>query len=133
METGMHTYLKAAAVAVVIGGAVGFAMPSDAQVGVGVRVGGVHLGVHTPAPAYYYGPGYYPPGPCGSYNYYYNGDCGYPVYTGDVAFGGVTVGGPHYYRWNNNRPEFWYRGGWHNDWNGWRGRNYRWEHRGWRR
>lgn len=128
----MHTYLKAAAVAAVIGGAAGFALPSDAGVGVGVHVGGVgvSVGVGVPAPAYYYGPGYYPPGPCLAYDHYYNGDCGYPIYTGDVVFGGATVSGPHYYRWNSDHPEFWYRGGWHNDWNGWRDRDYRWEHRG---
>ena len=119
----MNRLLKTAAVAAMVGGAAGFAMPASAA---GVSVG---IGVATPAPAYYYGPGYYPPGPCSAYNYYYNGDCGYPVYSGDVVFGGTVVSGPHYYRWENNRPVFWYRGGWHN-WEGWRERQWRWEHRG---
>jgi len=98
-------------------------MPAGAQVSVGIGVG-------APAPSYYYGTGYYPPGPCDSYNYYYAGDCGYPVYSGDVMFDGAVVSGPHYYRWDNDHPSFWYRGSWHS-WDNWHNSNYHWEHRGW--
>jgi hypothetical protein len=98
------------------------------SVGVGVGPVGVGVGVGGPAPAYYYGSGYYPPGPCASYNYYYNGDCGYPVYSGDVDFDGVVVTGPHYYRWDGDHPSFWYRGGWHT-WNDWNRNHWNWEHR----
>jgi hypothetical protein len=98
-----------------------------AQVGVGVHVGGVGVGVGVGAPAYYYNEGYYPPGPCDAYTNYYDGDCGYSVYTGDIDFDGAVVGGPHYYRWEGDQPVFWYRGGWHN-WNGWHNANYNWEH-----
>jgi len=120
----MRTLLKNAAAAAAVIAASGFASSAGAA---GVAVG---IGVGVPAPTYYYGPGYYPPGPCVAYDYYYEGDCGYPVYNGDVAFDGVTVSGPHYYRWDGDHPSFWYRGGWH-QWNGWQGSHWNWEHRGW--
>ena len=112
--------------------------PANAQVHIGVGIGGpdVHIGVGVggPAPAYYYGPGYYPPGPCDGYNYYYGGDCGYSVYDGAIVLGGVRIVGPHYYRWFNGAPYFWYRGGWQT-WNGWGRANFAWDHGegfGWR-
>ena len=77
-------------------------------------------------PAFYYGPGFYPPGPCDAYGSYYDGDCGYAVYNGPIVLGGINVGGPHYYRWYNGAPLFWYRGGWHN-WNGWNRANFGWD------
>ena len=83
--------------------------PANAQVHIGVGIGGpdVHVGVGVGGPApYYYGPGYYPPGPCDAYNYYYDGDCGYSVYNGPIVLGGINVGGPHYYRWYNGVPLF---------------------------
>lgn len=103
--------------------------PANAQVHVGVGIPGVHIGVGVgvpPPPAYYYGPGYYPPGPCDAYNDYYGGDCGYAVYNGPVVLDGIAVGGPHYYRWSNGQPYFWYRGGWH-FWNGWQRVNFAWD------
>jgi hypothetical protein len=109
-------------------------LPANAQVHIGIGVPGVHVGVGVGAPAFYYGPGYYPPGPCDGYNYYYQGDCGYAVYDGPIAVGGVSIGGPHYYRWFNGQPLFWYRGGWHN-WRGWTRVNFGWDHGdgwGWR-
>ena len=96
---------------------------ASAQVNIGIRLPGVHIGVE--APAYYYGTGYYPPGPCDAYTSYYEGDCGYAVYNGPVVINGVTVGGPHYYRWFNGRPLFWYRGDWH-PWAGWTRVNFGW-------
>ena len=105
--------------------------PANAQVDIGIHVPGVHVGVGVGAPAFYYGPGYYPPGPCDGYNYYYQGDCGYAVYDGPIVVGGVSIGGPHYYRWLNGEPLFWYRGGWHN-WRGWDRVNFGWDHgEGW--
>ena len=103
--------------------------PADAQVHVGVGIPGVHIGVGVgvpPPPAYYYGPGYYPPGPCDAYNDYYGGDCGYATYNGPVVLDGIAVGGPHYYRWFNGQPYFWYRGNWH-FWNGWQRVNFAWD------
>ena len=93
--------------------------PANAQMHVGIGVPGVSvgIGVGAPAPADYYGPSYYPPGPCDAYNYYYAGDCGYAVYNGPIFLDGTRVGGPHYYRWSDGMPYFWYRGGWH-VWNG---------------
>ena len=99
-------------------GALVASAPADAGVSVGIHIG-------VPAPAYYYGPGFYPPGPCDAYNYYYTGDCGYAMYDGPIYLDGAYVTGPHYYRWYNGAPMFWYRGGWHS-WNGWRGVNYGW-------
>lgn len=96
--------------------------PAEARVVVGVGIG---------VPGFYYGPGYYPPGPCYAYDYYYSGYCGYPTYAGAVFIGGRWVYGPHYYRWWGGRPWFWYRGGWHY-WHGWRGAHWRWNHGGWR-
>ncbi|HEX4534554.1 MAG TPA: hypothetical protein VH000_10015, partial [Rhizomicrobium sp.] len=125
----MKTFGKMAIAAAMIAGA-SMAVTAPAEARVAVRIG-----VGVPSPAYYYGPGYYPPGPCDAYTNYYDGDCGYSVYNGPVAFDGVTVGGPHYYRWYGGQPYFWYRGGWRN-WNGWRGvRGYGWNHGegyGWR-
>jgi hypothetical protein len=113
--------------------------PANAQVHIGVGAGinlpGVHVGVGVDTPAYYYGPGYYPPGPCDGYDRYYAGDCGYAVYNGPIVLGGVSVGGPHYYRWYDGMPYFWYRGGWHN-WNGWSRASFDWDHGegfGWQR
>jgi hypothetical protein len=119
----MKSLFKATAAAIAMAGAALWA-PANAQVGVSVGVPGFHVGVGIPA--YYYGPGYYPPGPCDSYDRYYDGDCGYPVYTGDIDFDGAVVSGPHYYRWYGDHPYFWYRGGWH-EWNGWNRVNYNWE------
>src|SRR6476659_9948765 len=86
----------------------------------GTALAGVTVGVNVGVPSFYYGAGYYPPGPCDAYSYYYEGDCGYPVFSGRVFVNGVWVTGPHYYRWYNGRPLFWHRGGWHY-WNGWHG------------
>jgi hypothetical protein len=125
----MRIKLASGAAIAVIGAALAFGTAANAGVSVGVGVGPVGVGVGVgPAPAYYYGEGYYPPGPCASYNTYYNGDCGYPVYNGDVDFEGVAVSGPHYYRWDGDHPSFWYRGGWH-QWNNWHGSNWNWDHR----
>src|ERR1700758_2223937 len=88
-----------AATVSLIGAGLMMSAPANAQVHVGIGLPGVHVGVGVggPAPAYYYGPGYYPPGPCDAYNYYYGGDCGYSVYTGPVFIDGIAVNGPHYY------------------------------------
>ena len=114
------------ATAAIAGAAVLVSEPASAQVHIGIGIPGVHIGVGVPA--YYYGPGYYPPGPCDAYTSYYEGDCGYAVYNGPIVFGGVSVGGPHYYRWFNSRPLFWYRGGWH-QWDRWHDTHWNWEHR----
>src|SRR6201996_5793177 len=116
--------LALAAGAAIVGGLIATA-PANAQVQLGVRLPGVHVGVGVgvPAPAYYYGPGYYPPGPCDAYDRYYDGDCGYAVYDGPIYLDGAYVNGPHYYRWYNGAPTFWYRGGWHT-WDGWRGAHF---------
>jgi hypothetical protein len=133
----MKSLMKmAVATASLMGAAVLASAPANAQVHIGIGVPGVHVGVGIggPAPAYYYGPGYYPPGPCDGYNYYYNGDCGYSVYNGPIVLGGIAVGGPHYYRWFNGRPMFWYRGGWQT-WNDWDRARFAWNHDegfGWR-
>jgi hypothetical protein len=133
MEPGMKKFLKTAvAGAAMAGAALLISAPADAGVHIGIGVPAV--GVRVGGPAYYYGPGYYPPGPCDAYNSYYNGDCGYSVYNGPIYLDGAYVSGPHYYRWYNGAPTFWYRGGWHN-WNGWRGAHFGWDHRegwGWR-
>jgi hypothetical protein len=113
-------------VAAIAGTALCLAAPARAQIGISIGVPGVHIGVEVPA--YYYGPGYYPPGPCDAYTNYYAGDCGYAVYSGPVYLGGAYVSGPHYYRWLGGRPYFWYRGGWH-WWGGWNRVNYNWDHR----
>jgi hypothetical protein len=131
----MRSVLKATVVALAaLGATQAMSTPANAQVSVGVGLPGVRAGVSVGTPSYYYGSGYYPPGPCDAYDTYYDGDCGYSVYTGPVDFDGVTVGGPHYYRWYGDQPYFWYRGGWHT-WNGWTGANFGWDHRegfGWR-
>jgi hypothetical protein len=122
----MKLPLKSAVAACAVAGALLFACaPADAQLGVSVGVPGVRVGVGVPG--YYYGPGYYPPGPCDAYNNYYEGDCGYSVYDGPIDFDGVVVTGPHYYRWYGDQPYFWYRGGWHT-WNGWNGAHFSWDH-----
>jgi len=124
----MKSLFKSAAVAAIMAGAALFAsVPANAQVGVHIGIGlpGVHIGIG--APAWYYGPGYFPPGPCDAYNRYYEGDCGYAVYSGPVVFDGVVVDGPHYYRWSGGHPVFWYRSGWH-EWSGWAGARWRWDH-----
>lgn len=121
----MKSILKMTSAAILLAGA---ATAAQAQVSAGVHIGGVGIGVGVgPAPAYYYNQGYYPPGPCDAYTTYEQADCGYPVYTGDIDFDGTVVRGPHYYRWYDNQPHFWYRGGWH-DWNGWHNTSYNWEH-----
>jgi hypothetical protein len=98
---------------------------------VGIHIGGPGFHIGVGVPAHYYGRGYYPPGPCDGYNYYYEGDCGYDVYNGQIYIDGMYVGGPHYYRWYGDRPYFWYRGGWHN-WDGWHGAHFGWHHNeGW--
>jgi hypothetical protein len=127
MKPFARTFIAATAIA---GGALMGSAPVNAQVHIGIGVPGVHVGVGVGTPAFY-GPGFYPPGPCDTYNYYYQGDCGYAVYNGPVAFDGVTIGGPHYYRWYNGQPLFWYRGGWHS-WRGWTRANFGWDHgEGW--
>jgi hypothetical protein len=126
----MKTFLKAAVAGVVLAGAAMFASaPAQAGVHIGIGLPGVRVGVG--GPAYYYGPGYYPPGPCDAYTSYYEGDCGYSSYDGPIYLDGAYVTGPHYYRWYNGAPLFWYRGGWHN-WDGWRGARFGWNHgEGW--
>ncbi|HEY2033065.1 MAG TPA: hypothetical protein VGH02_05215 [Rhizomicrobium sp.] len=120
MKAYFKSTIAAAAIAVA---ALGISAPAEA---------GVHIGLSVGVPGYYYGPGYYPPGPCDAYNSYYNGDCGYSVYDGPIYLDGAYVTGPHYYRWYGGEPMFWYRGGWHH-WNGWRNvHNYRWNYNeGW--
>jgi hypothetical protein len=102
--------------------------PANAQVHIGVGIGGpdVHVGVNVGAPAFYYGRGFYPPGPCDAYDRYYDGDCGYATYNGEIVLGGARIVGPHYYRWYNGAPYFWYRGGWQ-VWNDWRRTNFAWD------
>jgi hypothetical protein len=117
----------AVAAASLIGAGLLASAPANAQVHIGIGIPGVHVGVGVGAPAFYYGPGFYPPGPCDAYNSYYAGDCGYAVYNGPIVLDGVSVVGPHYYRWYNGMPYFWYRGGWHN-WNGWARVNFGWDH-----
>ena len=126
----MKSLLKMTATAAVVAGAALLASaPANAQVGIHIGGPGFHIGVGVPA--HYYGRGYYPPGPCDGYNYYYEGDCGYDVYNGQIYIDGMYVGGPHYYRWYGDRPYFWYRGGWHN-WDGWHGAHFGWHHNeGW--
>jgi hypothetical protein len=93
--------------------------PADARVSIGIGIGIPGPGVYEG----YYGPGYYPPGPCGGYNYYYSGYCGYPVYDGPVWFDGAWYRGPHYYRWYGGQPWVWAHGGWHGGYRGgWHGR-----------
>jgi hypothetical protein len=123
--TRMKKFIAGAIAAAGIAGGATLATttPAEARVAIGIGIG---------VPGYYYGPGYYPPGPCGSYDYYYSGYCGYPTYTGGVFLGGRWVYGPHYYRWWHGRPWFWHRGGWHY-WGGWRHARWNWSHHpGWR-
>jgi hypothetical protein len=125
----MKSLMKLAVVtASLMGAGLMTSAPANAQVHIGVGIGGpdVHVGVQVGGPAFYYGPGFYPPGPCDAYSSYYDGDCGYAVYNGPIVLGGINVGGPHYYRWYNGAPLFWYRGGWHN-WNGWNRANFGWD------
>lgn len=97
---------------------------ADAQITIGVGIGGGGGGSRVYL-------GYYPPGPCDSYDYYYEGDCGYAVYNGPIIFNNTTVRGPHYYRWYNGVPYFWYRGGWHY-WGGWNHVRWNWNRsQGW--
>jgi hypothetical protein len=93
--------------------------PADARVAIGIGIG-------VPG---YYGPAYYPPGPCYDYDYYYDGYCGYPTYSGAVFIGGRWVNGRHFYRWWGGAPWFWWHGHWHN-WHGWRGAHFNWNHGG---
>lgn len=96
--------------------------PAAARVSIGIGIG---------APIY---PGYYPPGPCYDYDYYYNGDCGYPVYYDPVYIGGYWYSGPHYYRYYNGRPWVWNRGHWYasyrGGWSGHSGHGGSWGHGG---
>jgi hypothetical protein len=85
MENKMLSKFKTATVVAFIAGGAAFATGASAQVGVGVHVGGVGVGVGVGAPDYYYNQGYYPPGPCASYDHYYDGDCGYPVTSSSTA------------------------------------------------
>ena len=96
--------------------------PANAQVHIGVGIGG-QCACRRPSGCsrFLLRAGFYPPGPCDAYNNYYEGDCGYAVYNGPIVLGGMSVGGPHYYRWYNGVPLFWYRGGWQ-AWNGWTAR-----------
>src|ERR1700679_2179502 len=125
-ERKMKSLDKTIVTAAVLAGAALLGMaPAEAgvHIGIGIGIPGVAVGVR--GPAYYYGPGYYPPGPCDGYNYYYAGDCGYAVYNGAVLVDGVWVNGPHYYRWWGGQPWFWYRGGW-STWDGWTSVNFGW-------
>jgi hypothetical protein len=124
------------AASVMAGTAILASTPANAQVHVGIGIGvpGVHVGVGVGPgrpPGYFYGPGFYPPGPCDAYTAYYAGDCGYAVYNGPIFLGGTRISGPHYYRWYNGQPYFWYRGGWQ-VWAGWTRVNFNWDHgEGW--
>jgi hypothetical protein len=135
--TKMKSLMKlAVAAAALMGAGVVATAPASAQVHIGVGIGGpgVHVGVGVGAPAFYYGPGFYPPGPCDAYDRYYEGDCGYAVYNGPIVLGGARLDGPHYYRWYDGVPYFWYRGGWQT-WRGWNRVNFAWDHGegfGWR-
>ena len=116
----MNRIGKAAIGAVMMAGAATaatLAATEAAQAGVHVGIG---IGIPGPGPVYegYYGPGYYPPGPCAYYNYYYSGYCGYPMYSDPVWIGGVWYNGPHYYRWWGGQPYVWAHGGWHGDFRG---------------
>jgi hypothetical protein len=113
----MKLFSKAALGAFAIAGTATMALTTPAAAGVHIGIG---IGIPGPAPVYegYYGPGYYPPGPCAGYNYYYSGYCGYPVYSDPVFIGGVWYNGPHYYRWWGGRPYVWAHGGWHGDYRG---------------
>src|ERR1700761_2286673 len=113
--------------AALTGAALVASAPADAGVHIGIGIGVPAVGVRVGGPAYYYGPGYYPPGPCAGYNYYYAGDCGYSVYGGPIFLNGAWVTGPHYYRWWGGRPWFWNHGGWHY-WGGWSGAHFAWNH-----
>ncbi len=133
----MKSIIRIAVIAVALSAAGLFAAaPADAGIGITIGVPGVgiHIGAPGPrigVPAYYYGPGYYPPGPCDGYDYYYDGDCGYAYYNGRIFVNGVWVDGPHYYRWYNGAPLFWYRGGWY-PWPDWTGVHFGWNHfEGW--
>jgi hypothetical protein len=77
------------------------AATAPAAAGVSVGIG---IGIPGPAPQVVYGPGYYPPGPCAAYNSYYEGDCGYPVYSDPIFIDGAWYYGPHYYSWWGGRP-----------------------------
>jgi hypothetical protein len=104
----------ALAAATLIGTTALTATAADARVHIGIGIG-------VPGPGYgggYYGRGYYPPGPCASYNYYYEGNCGYDAYDDPVYVDGVWLNGPHYYRYWGGQPYVWYRGGWHNGFRG---------------
>src|SRR5580698_5902445 len=106
LEAHMKSLSKLIVAAAAAAGAATLASaPANAQVHVGIGLPGVHIGVGVPAapspPAYYYGPGYYPPGPCDAYSSYYEGDCGYSTYDGPIYLDGAYVNGPHYYRWYN--------------------------------
>lgn len=119
----MKQFAKMALGALAIAGAATVAMSAPASagvhIGIGIGIPGPGYGP-GPAPVYegYYGPGYYPPGPCAGYNYYYSGYCGYPVYSDPVWIGGAWYNGPHYYRWWGGRPYVWAHGGWHGDYRG---------------
>lgn len=133
----MKLLIRIAVVAVAMSAAALFAS-APANAGIGISIGvpgiGIHIGGpvnHVGVPGYYYGPGYYPPGPCDAYDYYYTGDCGYALYDGRIFVNGVWVDGPHYYRWYDGAPLFWYRGGWYG-WPDWTGVNFGWNHfEGW--
>ncbi|MGD0143226.1 MAG: hypothetical protein ABSC92_08715 [Rhizomicrobium sp.] len=133
----MNSLIRIAVAAVAISAAALFASaPADAGIGISIGVPGIGIHIGTPVhhvvvPDYYYGPGYYPPGPCDAYDYYYTGDCGYAFYDGRIFVNGEWVYGPHYYRWYNGEPLFWYRGGWY-PWPGWVGVHFGWNHfEGW--
>ena len=116
----MKQFGRAALGALMMAGA---ALAASTPANAGVSVG---IGIGIPAPGYYryegyYGPGYYPPGPCARYSYYYTGNCGYPAWTGPVYVGGVWYNGPHYYRYWGGRPWVWWHGGWRGYYGGWAG------------
>ena len=124
----MKRIAKIALAAAAMAGAATLATTGAANAGVHIGIG---IGIPGPGygPGYgpgvyegYYGPGYYPPGPCYSYNYYYSGYCGYPMYDGPVWLNGVWYRGPHYYRYWGGRPYVWFHGGWHGGYHGgWHG------------
>src|SRR5437762_11753605 len=130
MRIGAMTRMKKvfagalAAAGIAAGATLATTAPAEARVAVGIGIG-------VGAPGYYYGPGYYPPGPCYAYDYYYSGYCGYPTYSGAIFIGGRWVYGPHFYRWWGGRPWFWNHGHW-GSWAGWRGAHFNWAHRGFR-
>lgn len=92
-----------------------FAVPSSAQVSVGIGIG-----VPGPYGAPFYGPNCAYPG--------YNPYCDYGYYDGPVFIDGVWIGGGHWpHRYWGGHHQFYYNGAWRNG--GW-GRGGHWGGRG---